>query len=105
MDRGAWWATVHGVTKGSDTTEQLTVRKSGGKRMGSHTPKFFLEIIWTYCKIHMKKEHGKNSQEYCEKINKEEELDLGNSKRTCCSNDTALWYWYIETAKRQNKKS
>ena len=52
----------------------------------------------------MKKEHGKNSQENSEKINKEEELDLGNSKRTCCSNDTALWYWYIETAKRQNKK-
>ena len=24
MDRGAWWATVHGVTKESDTTEQLT---------------------------------------------------------------------------------
>ena len=23
MDRGAWWATVYGVTKGSDTTEQL----------------------------------------------------------------------------------
>ena len=21
MDRGAWWATVHGVTKGSDTTK------------------------------------------------------------------------------------
>ena len=21
MDRGAWWATVHGVTKESDTTE------------------------------------------------------------------------------------
>ena len=21
MDRGAWWATVHGVTKKSDTTE------------------------------------------------------------------------------------
>ena len=24
MDRRAWWATVHGVTKESDTTEQLT---------------------------------------------------------------------------------
>ena len=24
MHRGAWWATVHGVTKESDTTEQLT---------------------------------------------------------------------------------
>ena len=23
MNRGAWWATVHGVAKGSDTTEQL----------------------------------------------------------------------------------
>ena len=24
MDRGVWWATVHGVTKESDTTKQLT---------------------------------------------------------------------------------
>ena len=23
MDKGAWWATVHGVTKESDKTEQL----------------------------------------------------------------------------------
>ena len=23
MDKGAWWATVHGVAKESDTTEQL----------------------------------------------------------------------------------
>ena len=25
MDRGTWWATVHGVTKEADTTEQLTL--------------------------------------------------------------------------------
>ena len=32
MDRGAWWATVHGVTKKSDMTERLnthTQRKKG----------------------------------------------------------------------------
>ena len=25
MDRGTWWATVHGVTEETDTTEQLTL--------------------------------------------------------------------------------
>ena len=29
MDRGAWWATVHGVTKESDTTWQLNNNDSG----------------------------------------------------------------------------
>ena len=33
MDRGAWWATVHGVTKELDTTQQLndnnTLEKEG----------------------------------------------------------------------------
>ena len=30
MDRGAWWATVHGITKELDTTERVThtARKS-----------------------------------------------------------------------------
>ena len=27
MDRGAWWATVHGVSKELDTTEQLSDNK------------------------------------------------------------------------------
>ena len=33
MDRGAWWAIVHGVTKMSDMTEQLNNNMSwiGGK--------------------------------------------------------------------------
>ena len=30
MDRGAWWASVHGVTKGLDTTQQLNNKDSGG---------------------------------------------------------------------------
>ena len=25
MDRGVWWAAVHGVVKGSDNTEKLTL--------------------------------------------------------------------------------
>ena len=28
MDRGTWWASVHGVTKESDTTEGLTLSLS-----------------------------------------------------------------------------
>ena len=28
MDRGAWWATVHGVAKGSNVTEQLNNNNS-----------------------------------------------------------------------------
>ena len=31
MDRGAWWATVHGVAKESDTTECLTLHLSADK--------------------------------------------------------------------------
>ena len=34
MDRGAWLATVHGVAKKSDTTEQLTVSLGGGESSG-----------------------------------------------------------------------
>ena len=29
-DRGAWWATVHGVTKGSDTTDRLSAHRELG---------------------------------------------------------------------------
>ena len=31
MDRGAWWATVHGVTKELDTTEWLSTHTLGVK--------------------------------------------------------------------------
>ena len=34
MDRGAWWATVHGVVKESDTTEQV----NGDCFQNTHTP-------------------------------------------------------------------
>ena len=29
IDRGAWWATVHGVAKESDTTERLITHTTG----------------------------------------------------------------------------
>ena len=35
MDRGAWWATAHGVT-GSDKTERLTAQH-GGVGVGTST--------------------------------------------------------------------
>ena len=31
MDRGAWWATVHGITKELDTTERVTPQ--GGRAL------------------------------------------------------------------------
>ena len=31
MDRGTWWATVHGVCKESDMTEQLAVTQGENK--------------------------------------------------------------------------
>ena len=33
MDRGAWWATVCGVTKELDTTEQPRTHKPGRQRL------------------------------------------------------------------------
>ena len=32
MDRGAWWATVHGVAKELDTTERTNIHKSPSLR-------------------------------------------------------------------------
>ena len=28
MDRGTWWATVHGVAKSQDTTERLNIQST-----------------------------------------------------------------------------
>ena len=32
MDRGAWWAIIHGVTKQLDMTEQLSMHANSKKR-------------------------------------------------------------------------
>ena len=41
MDRGAWWATVHGVAKESDLTSRLTITITNG----------FVEFL-VNCKLH-----------------------------------------------------
>ena len=41
MDRGAWWATVHGVTK-SDTTERLT------RQVLENVPAFSQPVGWQW---------------------------------------------------------
>ena len=40
MDRGAWWATVHGFIKESDTAEQLNI------------PPLWYQIQYCYCHKH-----------------------------------------------------
>ena len=37
MDRGAWWAAVHGVAKGSDTTKQLNNNNENQGALGEST--------------------------------------------------------------------
>ena len=37
MDREAWWTTVHGITKESDTTEQLNNKNDTQHRVRSKT--------------------------------------------------------------------
>ena len=44
-DRGAWWATVHGVTKESDTTEQLD-RTSSSKVARLRPAHFGVKVPW-----------------------------------------------------------
>ena len=39
MDRGAWQATVHGITKESDTTERLNKQKNN-QRMSAFVERF-----------------------------------------------------------------
>ena len=37
MDRGAWWATVHGVTEKSDTTEAAEQKHTSSRQTSSRT--------------------------------------------------------------------
>ena len=55
MDRGAWWATVHGVTKESATTEglitldttQMTERACNHRWLGGTLPGHPTSLAWT----------------------------------------------------------
>ena len=49
MDRGAWWATVHGVTKSFQDTQipSLGWEDSLEKEMATHSSILTQEIPWT----------------------------------------------------------
>ena len=44
MDRGAWWATVHGVAKKLDTTKQLQNNNNSGERPSYYSWTWSLEM-------------------------------------------------------------
>ena len=52
MDRGAWWAIVHGIAKESDMTEQLNNNKK--LRFSLHSCGSMPFIIYIYEWIHIK---------------------------------------------------
>ena len=43
MDRGAWWATVHGVTQELDTTEHTSMHAAAG---GAKTSNWFPDLLF-----------------------------------------------------------
>ena len=45
MDRGAWWATVHGVAKDLGTKQQQTVENQGLQAKGIPLPVLSLVIL------------------------------------------------------------
>ena len=54
MDRGTWWATVHGVTKESDTIQQLNDNK---QYCSKSSPKHFsvvkvkVDVRWSWVQL------------------------------------------------------
>ena len=49
LERGAWWATVHGITKESDTTQQLNNSKTK-----VYTNNKYLKIFKSHFPFHIK---------------------------------------------------
>ena len=52
MDRGAWWVTVHGVTKELDTTEQLNNNSNSvlvPQLVESSSLQNFQYLVYFYC--------------------------------------------------------
>ena len=48
MDRGAWWAVIHGIPKESDTTEELNNNNTGLIIQKLSTSQFSLGILEVY---------------------------------------------------------
>ena len=59
MDRGAWRTTAHGVAKGSDMTEKLTLTFTCP--LDKWVPKCGIAFLWLGCRkmTHVKKQHTK----------------------------------------------
>ena len=93
MDRGAWWATVHGIAKESDMTEQLNNNKK--LRFSLHSCGSMPFIIYIYEWIHIKGQKDIRDGKLCDECLRGE---VGRGK--------GLWwlfFWPCFQAERRRK--
>ena len=74
MERGVWWATVHGNHKESDSTEQLTHTQCGGEHGRRTTVRMCKGVIMVGC---LKEASAKQRPEGRESEGKEERVPMG----------------------------
>ena len=56
MDRGAWWATVHGIEKSQTQLKQLSMRTSSFAEMFVRRPVLHSSLLWNTVKHHLLQE-------------------------------------------------
>ena len=89
MDRGAWWATVHGVTKGWTRLKQLTMHTANTFRFVGHKVHHNCLIL----PLVVKSSHRQNVNTWAWLHSNQIHLQRQAKPKT--KTETSLWEWPI----------